>query len=78
MTLMNQSMGDLMGMPWIFTDIIGTSELTINQAWTLGNTPWIFQSNDPLDGLPVPEPASLILFGAGLLGLYATRKRIMK
>jgi len=47
-------------------------KLTLNRGT---DTNWIFLSEVSFDGSPVPEPATLLLLSAGILGLAVIRKR---
>lgn len=46
-----------------------TSEIEQNNQFPTGVSPWQASSNDPAIMRPVPEPATLLLLGFGLLGL---------
>ena len=63
--------------PGLVNDLYMNSEFTSNPYWVSGDSPWIFQSNDPAYISAVPEPASMLLLGSGLVGLagFARRRR---
>lgn len=61
----------------------GIGETTTCQGWSADLTliPGVlFAYRDAIDGYvaPVPEPETLVLFGAGLLALYAGRRRVAR
>lgn len=41
----------------------------------VGDSPWVFESNDPAFMHVVPEPGTFFLFGIGLLGLSSIARR---
>lgn len=60
----------------VAVDIYGVSRLNLNpNVGSNGPDGWLFASNDPATLLATPEPASMILLGSGLLGLFAARRR---
>lgn len=58
-------------------EIAFTTHIEENNQYAKGNSPWQIQSNDPAIVQPIPEPATLLLFGIGLLGFasFGRRKR---
>jgi len=57
------------------TDFVGTAEIEQNTEFGLGNSPWIYASNDPFRLGVIPEPGSVALGGLALLALGAARRR---
>lgn len=65
----------------LLTQLYMTSELEWNpdNQKITNPSPWIFRSNDPANIQPVPEPSTILLLGAGLVGVAAFgRKRMNK
>lgn len=57
-------------------EVIMSSEIEQNPAFQTGASPWQIRSNDPATLHPIPEPSTVILLGAGLIGLgFVARKR---
>ena len=57
-----------------FATLFGGTGIPIIDGFTIGYTPWC--ANDVfLASAPVPEPATLLLFGSGMLGLAGLRFR---
>ena len=57
-------------------EVIMSSEIEQNPAYASNRSPWQIRSNDPATISPVPEPSTVILLGAGLIGLgFVARKR---
>ena len=57
------------------TDFVGISKIQQNSDFLTGNSPWVFQSDDPFDLNRVPEPGTLLLAGLALLGAGVARRR---
>lgn len=62
--------------PGILTDMYLSGEFEGNPDWFNGDSPWVFASNDPAHLGVVPEPATMLLLGSGLIGLagFARKK----
>jgi hypothetical protein len=59
------------GYTWLSADLLGVDEL---QFFSSGNGQWWLMDNFTVDET-VPEPASLVLLGSGLLGAIRLRRR---
>ena len=49
------------------------NKILLSDGWTIGYSPWC--ANDVTLGGNVPVPATLLLFGSGLIGLLGVRRR---
>jgi hypothetical protein len=60
----------------VLVDFYANSELEGHDNYLSGDSPWVFESNDPAFLNAVPEPATFALFGIGLILLsgFARRK----
>lgn len=61
----------------LLTELYMSSELEWNPGNANGTSPWTYRSNDPAHVEPVPEPSTIILLGAGLVGLIACRRKMI-
>ncbi|MBL26625.1 MAG: PEP-CTERM sorting domain-containing protein [Rhodospirillaceae bacterium] len=63
------------GIAFFMGDLTAGQTVTINYAYVLGDT--VVTVDLPDDPTDVPEPASLVIFGLGLAGLVAGRRRFL-
>lgn len=59
----------------ILVDFYANSELEGYDNFINGQSPWVFASNDPAYTNAVPEPATMLLLGSGLLGMVGLRRK---
>lgn len=62
------------------TEFFADFELVVNDDGPIagGNSPWLFENNDPIRFYVVPEPTSLALIGLGMLGAGVASRRKQK
>ena len=71
------------GLPWELVDWQDGSGIKSNARFKAqyvipGPDGWATQSNDPLEFQPLPEPATMLLFGSAVLGLIPAIRRRRK